>query len=266
MKKQAVTLIEMLVSIAIIATISASVVFSISIVERRRLEAATRTLVADLAWTRQLAVTQRQDYLVDFSLANDRYEIIPASGGLPSVKRRVLSVDLSRLAYVTAANSTNATWSDYVAAFGTTQIRFNSPTGSATKPDGTSFNTSPMDLFRAELTRGPAIYSATVVGETGYVVSGAVNPPRVFCFIATAAYGKSRDEKGSKESIPQEVMILQRFKERSLLTNELGKSFTGLYYATSPAVARYIAKRAWAKQIVRLILDPIVHVVKRSAD
>jgi prepilin-type N-terminal cleavage/methylation domain-containing protein len=262
MRKQAVTLIEMLVSIAIIATISASVVFSISIVERRRLEAATRTLVADLAWTRQLAVTQHQNYLVDFDLANDRYEIIPASGGLPPVKRRVLSIDLSRLAYVTAANSTNATWSNYAG----TQIRFNSPTGSATKPDGTSFNSSPMDLFRAELTRGPAIYSVTVVGETGYVVSGAVNPPRVFCFIATAAYGKSRDEKGSKESIPQEVMILQRFKEQSLLTNELGKSFTGLYYATSPAVARYIAKREWAKQIVRLILDPIVHRVKGPAD
>lgn len=55
------------------------------------------------------------------------------------------------------------------------------------------------------------------------------------CFIATAAYGST---------LHRYVNILRDFRDRYLLTNELGKKLVSLYYKFSPPVAELIADNA----------------------
>ncbi len=73
------------------------------------------------------------------------------------------------------------------------------------------------------------------------------------CFIATAAFGTPMAE---------EVVVLSRFRDQYLLTNELGRRFVSLYYQHSPALAEYISDRQWAKRLVRGALWPLVRITE----
>ena len=53
------------------------------------------------------------------------------------------------------------------------------------------------------------------------------------CFIATASYGSSMDSH---------VMLLEKFRDRFLLTNPVGEEFVKLYYAFSPPAGRLYRK------------------------
>jgi len=72
------------------------------------------------------------------------------------------------------------------------------------------------------------------------------------CFIATAAFG-------SKYSWP--VALLRHFRDQYLLTNSLGSAFVKFYYLHSPPLAAYIVGKAWLKQLVRVVLAPLVAAV-----
>jgi hypothetical protein len=71
------------------------------------------------------------------------------------------------------------------------------------------------------------------------------------CFIATAAYGSYMEPH---------VKALRDFRDRVLLTNNIGRSFVELYYTYSPSVADFIAKHTSLQRVARWSLLPLVGV------
>jgi len=72
------------------------------------------------------------------------------------------------------------------------------------------------------------------------------------CFIATAAFGYY--------SAPQ-VQVLRNWRDRYLLTSDLGTSIVQWYYQHSPPMADYIHHHATAKIVIRLALYPLIQFV-----
>ena len=139
MKKQAFTLIELIVTVTIIAVIAAAGIVSFSTLVPRRLEAEARKIVSDLCWARDLAVARHQNYVVDFDTTNERYIIYRGSiNPVNEVKRQNLEVDL---ASVTPAPA---------------QLQFNFPSGTT--------QSKQINLSYQGGTKGVIIF-----GETGYV-------------------------------------------------------------------------------------------------
>jgi subtilisin family serine protease len=73
------------------------------------------------------------------------------------------------------------------------------------------------------------------------------------CFIATAAYGSSMAE---------DVVILRQFRDRHLLSNNLGRVFVNWYYRNSPPVAALISQHKLLRAATRTALFPIVSAIK----
>ena len=73
------------------------------------------------------------------------------------------------------------------------------------------------------------------------------------CFIATACYGYDSEE----------VCILQQARDTYLVKNELGFALVRLYYTISPCIADIIRNNYLLKQIIRILLKPIVYALKR---
>lgn len=69
------------------------------------------------------------------------------------------------------------------------------------------------------------------------------------CFVATAAYGSA---------LEPEVETLRRFRDRVLLGSLPGRVFTAFYYQASPALAAQLRGVDWARDLVRLGLEPLV--------
>lgn len=72
---------EVLVSVAVIATLAAVALPSLAPAETARLEGAARILAADLAYARSLAVQFNTQYALNFDLANNRYDLVHAGPG-----------------------------------------------------------------------------------------------------------------------------------------------------------------------------------------
>ncbi len=94
MKDKAISLIELVVSLAIVMIISAAVLVSFSLVDSRRLETTARNLLADLIWAREMAVAQNQNYTVNFYQVDNKsyYNITNASGNLTDSERPVCQI------------------------------------------------------------------------------------------------------------------------------------------------------------------------------
>jgi hypothetical protein len=69
------------------------------------------------------------------------------------------------------------------------------------------------------------------------------------CFIATAAFGSP---------LAGQVEILRQFRDRYLLTNDLGRKFVVWYYRNGPVAANYIKDKPLVKAAVRLALYPLI--------
>ncbi len=74
------------------------------------------------------------------------------------------------------------------------------------------------------------------------------------CFIATAAYGSVLDPH---------VQVLRDFRDRHLVTNQVGRAFVASYYKYSPPIAGFIRNRPVARGITRIALAPVILVVER---
>jgi len=69
------------------------------------------------------------------------------------------------------------------------------------------------------------------------------------CFIATAAFGSYQ---------APEVILLQKFRDRILLTNEPGRLFVEFYYQVSPPIADFIGHDDSLRRAARLSLMPLI--------
>lgn len=69
------------------------------------------------------------------------------------------------------------------------------------------------------------------------------------CFIATAAYGSP---------LQPCVKLLQKFRDRFMLTNTMGKAFVNFYSIYSPDIADFIGKHDNLRAMVRVSLLPFV--------
>jgi len=72
------------------------------------------------------------------------------------------------------------------------------------------------------------------------------------CFIATASYGTSSNDR---------IEVLRTFRDVYLSTNAPGRFFVHTYYKHSPPLADYIAERGWLRGLVRILLLPVVGFV-----
>ncbi|MBW2983900.1 hypothetical protein KY361_02195 [Candidatus Woesearchaeota archaeon] len=75
------------------------------------------------------------------------------------------------------------------------------------------------------------------------------------CFIATAAYGTP---------FAREIDVLRDWRDNSLNTNFFGSLFVKVYYKVSPPIARFIAKRKKLRKLVRIILKPIISIIRKN--
>lgn len=73
------------------------------------------------------------------------------------------------------------------------------------------------------------------------------------CFIATATYGTP---------MANEIDILRKWRDASLLQNKSGRLFVKIYYRISPPIAVFISKSNKRKIIMRKILKPLIRVLK----
>ena len=74
------------------------------------------------------------------------------------------------------------------------------------------------------------------------------------CFIATAAYGTPLHE---------DIDVLRDFRDEYLMTNQIGRAFTELYYSTSPPIADVIRNNEGLRTIVRKgLVEPLVYILR----
>jgi len=110
-----------------------------------------------------------------------------------------------------------------------------------------------VDYIRAYLpgdgVNGEIAYSYTIRGNSVMGSGGGGGGGSGGCFIATAAYGSL---------FTPQVRILRKFRDRFLLTNEMGKHLVELYYSCSPPIADLIAKHLSLQALVRVFLFPFV--------
>jgi len=109
----------------------------------------------------------------------------------------------------------------------------------------------------AEITNSDAVLTIGLNGAAEITISvdgtNLLKGGSGACFIATAAYGSY---------LEPEVMILQQFRDDFLLTNEPGRAFVAWYYRNSPGAAALIADHETARTIFRIMLTPIVYLLK----
>jgi len=75
------------------------------------------------------------------------------------------------------------------------------------------------------------------------------------CFVATAVYG---------DFDAPEVLILRKFRDQSLRRSGWGRTIIHTYYALSPPLAKFIAKSAALRGVVReLLLKPLILLISR---
>lgn len=100
---------------------------------------------------------------------------------------------------------------------------------------------------------------------TGWAEGGEVRfddvgfyPIRMFCFIATAAYGTET---------ASQLDILRDFRDQVLLDNALGSRFVAGYYRVSPVVADFIAQDDFLRAVLReTLINPVVNLLQWSQD
>ena len=79
--------------------------------------------------------------------------------------------------------------------------------------------------------------------------------PAQKCFIATAAYGTP---------LAEEIDILRKWRDESLMKLKSGKLFINTYYMISPPIADIIAKSSSMRAVTRKFLNPLVHYFNKN--
>lgn len=84
-----------------------------------------------------------------------------------------------------------------------------------------------------------------------------ISLPTIRCVIATAAFGSE---------LSPEVQFLKQFRDEKAMSTFSGKmfmaAFNAAYYSVSPPIANFIAKHSWAASVVRILIHPLVAVLR----
>lgn len=76
------------------------------------------------------------------------------------------------------------------------------------------------------------------------------------CFIATAVY---------ESPYAHEVTTFRAFRDNHLAQSEIGRLFIETYYATSPPIARLLARSRTLRELSkRIILNPILRAIEKQ--
>jgi len=120
-----------------------------------------------------------------------------------------------------------------------------------------------VNLFQDSPPAGIYSYKVAAYNDYGEKRSNASTPVEVVsveseggsssCFIATAAFGTP---------LAKEVKILCRWRDEVLMKRWIGRKFVKFYYKISPPIAEFIRKDIVSRAIVRILLKPIVLIVK----
>lgn len=250
MKARALTILELIVSMAIAMLVTAAVVVNMNVISRKRLEMTGRTLAADLVWARQQAISAKEDYIIDFNLTLNAYSIYNGSVNAANLRRsRSLDVDLVNITVRTGISSTSN--------LSPAQIRFDASRGAAKNSANNVLNLVGIKLG----TEGREVMIG-VFGETGNVDFRDYIPPG--CFVATAAYA-GRDCSRSNYRAAQALAALRQFRDRRLLAGEWGAATVRWYYQLGPQIARLVEPHAWMRRAARVSLDPLVWLARLDA-
>ena len=79
MSEKALTLIEMVISLAITAVLTTTTLVTLNFVGGRDLDTQARSLVSDLIWARELASSRHNNYIVVFNTTNETYSFYNGS-------------------------------------------------------------------------------------------------------------------------------------------------------------------------------------------
>ena len=109
-----------------------------------------------------------------------------------------------------------------------------------------------LETTRESFRRAEIDYFQTLSPETT-AVANTTTSPGSNCFIATAAFGTPYDSK---------IDVLRNWRDYSLKSSLMGRLFIRNYYFFSPPIASIVAKSSILRGIVRLILSPIIHLLK----
>lgn len=75
------------------------------------------------------------------------------------------------------------------------------------------------------------------------------------CFVATAAYSSS--------SHP-DLDTFRKFRDRTLLTNPLGRLLVSVYYQIGPQLAQFVNRNLHIKKLVRFLLEQLAYFMGAS--
>ena len=84
---------------------------------------------------------------------------------------------------------------------------------------------------------------------TAFTAASPVPGSKGGCFIATAAFGSP---------MAGQVEILRQFRDRYLLTNNIGQKFVVWYYRNGPTAANWIKDKPLTKAAIRAALYPLI--------
>ena len=73
------------------------------------------------------------------------------------------------------------------------------------------------------------------------------------CFVATAAYSTG---------IHPDLDTFRKFRDRTLLTNPLGRLFVSVYYRVGPQLAQFINRSSHLRKIVRFLLEKLASFMR----
>ncbi len=73
------------------------------------------------------------------------------------------------------------------------------------------------------------------------------------CFIATAAF---------ENSLTEEILFLQNFRDQKLKSNALGRRFIKFYYKVSPSIALFIARHSILRMLTRWGIKQLISFIK----
>ena len=104
------TLVEILAVIVILGIASAIVIPQIGTRDDMRVKAATRTLIADLIYAQNLAISTGQVVYVRFDVADNKYSLLTAPANSKPNKGDLVSHPISQAGYVTQFGSGARGW------------------------------------------------------------------------------------------------------------------------------------------------------------